>query len=136
MGSGSKSSGSSKSAPTVLPHQQGFINQYQQQFQPAAAGKPTGFVNQIQQLARDEGARAAQQGREQTMTMAGKAGIGAPEVASLQRGINESEVQNMINQVLQARKEYALMAMKMIAGQPLYATKGKSSQDSTGWGFG
>ena len=135
MGSGSKSSGSSKSAPTVLPHQQQFINQYQNQFMPAAEGKPTQFSKMSEQLARDQSASAQAQAQEQTMQMAGKVGIGAPEVASLQRGINESSVSNMIEQVLQSRKEYALMAMKMIAGQPLYAQTSKSSQSSSNFNF-
>jgi hypothetical protein len=133
MGSGSKSSGTSKSAPTVLPHQQQFINQYQKEYMPAALGKPTTFGKMQEQLARDASARASAQAQEQTMQMAGQAGVGAPEVASLQRGINESAVQQTIQQVLQARKEYALMAMKMIAGQPLYAQTSTSKQKATGW---
>ena len=137
MGSGSKSSGSSKSEskPIVMPHQQQFINQYTQQYMPAAQGKPTGFTDMIQQVASDAAARSRAQGQEQIMQVAGRSGMGAPELASLQRGVDESSVQNMIQEVINARKEYALMAMKMIAGQPLYAqtSKGSSRQKGRGW---
>ena len=129
-GAGGKSKGSSTSVPQQFPYQEQMSAQYQNQFMPAAAGKPSEFGRQQEQMAGDQAARALAVGQEQIMQNAGTAGIGAPEVANLQRSQQESAVQGMINQVMQARQQYALMAMKMIAGQPLYAQTTKSSESS------
>ena len=136
MGQGSKSSSSQKTYPMQMPYQQSLTSQYMQQYVPGSIGRPTEFSRQQEQMAGDQAARALATGQEQLMQNAGMAGIGAPEVANLQRSQQESAVQSMINQVLQARKDYAIMAMKMIAGQPLHAQTSSMKQSSASGGMG
>ena len=129
--------GKSSSKPKITPPQEAIWRYYGSDIIPMARGQDTWLTRMLEQGARDEG--ESQRGKAMTsiMEMAGRTGMGAGEVASLQKGANEQAIQQTLKNVVGAKKGAAMQALQMISGLPVVSQESKSVQKGSGpvWGL-
>lgn len=128
MGGGGSGGGRSKSKPKITPPQEAIWRYYMSDILPMARGQDTVLTRMLEQGARDEGARQQGKALQGIMEMAGRTGMGAGEVASLQKGTNEQAIQQTLKNIAGAKKDTSLQALQMISGLPMISQESESKQ--------
>jgi len=114
-GGGSRSS----SKPTLLPGQEQVWRYHGTDTAPMARGQETDLTRLLGQSAMDQAEKQRGLQTQSIMEMAGRMGMEAGERFSLQKGTNETAMQQALKNIADMKRQTTLQAMKMIAGLPI-----------------
>lgn len=132
-GSYSKSSSSGSSKMQLLPEQKEIWQFMGTDIIPMARGQETALTRRMEQSAMDESQRQKAQSMSGLMELAGKANLGAADVAGLEKNRNEQILQQTLQNIQQQRSATSMQALNMISGLPISpGSESKSKSSSMG----
>jgi hypothetical protein len=128
---GSKSKSKSSSKPTLLPEQKEIWQYFGTDIIPMARGQETTLTRRMEQIAMDESQRQKAQSMQGLMELAGRANLGASDVAGLQKQQNEMVLQQTLQNIQNQRAQMASQALNMISGLPIQPSQSSKSKSSS-----
>ncbi len=121
MGSGKRSTSTTRQE--ISPPQEAIWRFMASDIIPMSRGQDTWLSRIMEQSGRDEGEKQKGTALESIMEMAGRTGMGAGEVASLQKGVNETAIQQTLKNIMGAKQASAQTALGMISNLPIAPTQ-------------